>query len=309
MKERPRALEKIHARVCQWLAVVTFGLGQLGQLTARTAMAETKAWARSFVTAVEAGDAGKAMQIVVALTVRSVDEDDVPFDIAEAVFLDRFLGQLAAESSPVRRNQAVRDWLAVHRAIVIQHWAAFGLPMPPRGPEHVATPLPLSEPEPAAVQACIASSGSFVAGGAVHSRGLVVFDFDLTLATKNVGIFDLEDCVNRCFGGAKRVAMLHAMLQDLSDSGIQMVVLTFNSSHTVRKALGPRPGCGLLPLLRGTKTNTETIIGCEDYTHEERSKTKGRGEVFVKSAAINARWVVPGRFQADQILFVVSKNH
>ena len=272
-------------------------------------MGDTNAWARSFVTAVETGDAGKTVQMVIALTVRPVDEDDVPSDIAEAVLLDRVLGQLAAESSPVRRNQTVRDWLAVHRAIVIQHWGAFGLPLPPRGPEHAATPaLPLSEPEPSAAHACTASSGSFVAGGAAHSRGLVVFDFDSTLAAKNVGIFDLEDCVNRCFGGAKRVAMLHAMLQDLSDSGIQMAVLTFNSSHTVSKALGPRPGCGLLALLRGNKTKTETIIGCEDYTHEETSKTKGREEIFVKSAAINTRWVIPGRFQAKQILFVVSQK-
>ena len=70
-----------------------------------------------------------------------------------------------------------------------------------------------------------------------------MFDFDLTLAAKNVGIFDLEDCVNRSFGGAKRVLMLQTMLQSLSDSKVQIVVLTFNSSHTVRKALGPQPGC------------------------------------------------------------------
>ncbi len=270
-------------------------------------MADTEEWARSFVATAQMGDVGKTMQIVVALTVRSAEEEDVPSDIAEAVYLDDLLGQLAGESSPVRRNRMVRDWLAVHHATVVQHWATFGLPLPPRGSEHQAT-LPPPEAEPSPAHTGSSGSGSCVAGGTAHCRGLVVFDFDLTLAAKNVGIFDQEDGVNRSFGGAKRVAMLHAMLQQLADSGIQMTVLTFNSSHTVRKALGPAPGCGLLPLLRGNKSNAETIIGCEDYTHAERSKTKGRGEVCVKSAAINARWVIPGRFKASQILFVVSRT-
>ena len=43
-------------------------------------MVDTAEWAQSFVTAVETGHAGKTMQIVVALTVRSVEEDDVPSD-------------------------------------------------------------------------------------------------------------------------------------------------------------------------------------------------------------------------------------
>ena len=38
--------------------------------------------------------------------------------------------------------------------------------------------------------------------------------------------------------GAKRVAMLQDMLQRLAEGGVEMVVLTFNSNHTVRKALG-----------------------------------------------------------------------
>ena len=262
-------------------------------------MGDSEEWAQGFAAAAEGGDAGKTMQIVRALTIRAVEDDDVPRDIAEAVELDALLVRLAGEGSPVHRNQMVREWLAAYRATVLRHWAALGLPMgPSRDPECEA----MASTRTGGSSGGTCGNGP---GGGARFRGLVVFDFDLTLAAKNVGIFDLEDCVNRSFGGAQRVAMLQAMLQNLSDSGVETVVLTFNSSHTVRKALGPRPGCGLLPLLRGNKTNAETIIGCEDYTEQERSNPKGRAEVFVKSAVINSRWLRPGRFQASQILFVV----
>ena len=278
-------------------------------------MGDTEEWAQAFAAAAEGGDAGKTMQIVTALTIRAVEEDDVPSDIAEAVDLDALLVRLAAESSAVRRNYMVREWLATYRATVVRRWATLHLPMPSRVPECEAMALPVNEPEPEPQPVLTRSGGSGrsscggAPGGVARGRGLVVFDFDLTLAVKNVGIFDLEDCDNRSFGGAQRVAMLRAMLQNLSDSGVETVVLTFNSSHTVRKALGPRPGCGLLPLLRGNKTNAETIIGCEDYTKQERFNSKGRGDVFVKSAVINSRWLRPGRFHASQILFVVSQNN
>lgn len=278
---------------------------------ADTASIYSTGWAQEFIAAAEDGHAGKTMQIVRALTIRSTEDDEVPPEVAEAADLDTLLGSLAGEGSPVGRNRLVREWLAVHRATILVHWAELGLPVPP-----------MNAPEPEAQQAIPSDLRSEAPGlaigggdpgrcggviGVARSRGLVVFDFDLTLAAKNVGIFDLEDCVNRSFGGAKRVAMLQTMLQRLSDSGLEMVVLTFNSSHTVRKALGPRPGCGLLALLRGNKTNAETIIGCEDYTDEERSK-HGRAEMCVKSAVISSRWIKSGLMQASHILFVVRRQ-
>eukprot|EP01046_Picozoa_sp_COSAG06_P088660 COSAG06_NODE_35071_length_465_cov_0.612022_1_plen_92_part_10 len=71
------------------------------------------------------------MQIVRALTVRCADDADIPPDVASAVDLDTLLGRLAAESSPVRRNQLVREWLVAHRATVLEQWVVLGLPLPP----------------------------------------------------------------------------------------------------------------------------------------------------------------------------------
>jgi hypothetical protein len=100
---------------------------------------------------------------------------------------------------------------------------------------------------------------------------------------------------------------LRDMLQRLADGGVETVVLTFNSSHTVQKALGPSPGCGLLALLRGAKTNADTIIGCEDYAAAEKSNFSGRlrEPMPVKSLAINARWRNGvGALPAERVLFV-----
>ena len=37
--------------------------------------------------------------------------------------------------------------------------------------------------------------------------GVAVFDFDKTLTTKHVGMFDLNDTQKRAFGGAARLSM------------------------------------------------------------------------------------------------------
>jgi len=66
----------------------------------------------------------------------------------------------------------------------------------------------------------------------------VVLDFDQTLSTKQVGMFDLSTQVaDRCFGGATRVRLLEQLFRELRDLAIQIVVLTRNSEYTVQKAL------------------------------------------------------------------------
>ena len=62
-------------------------------------------------------------------------------------------------------------------------------------------------------------------------------DFDLTLTTSNVGMFDVADAVRRCFGSAERVAMLRALMQVLESAGVESFVVTRNSAHIVGKAL------------------------------------------------------------------------
>ena len=318
------------------------------------------------------------MQIVRALTVRCADDADIPPDVASAVDLDTLLGRLAAESSPVRRNQLVREWLVAHRATVLEQWVVLGLPLPPA-----------PEPEPELLA---------VGGGPLprRDRGLAVFDFDLTLAAKNVGIFDLEECTSRCFGGAfnrRHGQALHLktvlFYRDKSSSGDHSDCLFFEtircearrhaarhaatagggwrrdgrpdiqlkphcaqgawylisnqttiSTASPRKVLktagwftkassrqaqqhesycrypicsnvsGPRPGCGLLPLLRGSKTNAETVIGCEDYTEAESRKQPGGGggggAMRVKSSAINRRWLATcAGLDPSRVIFVV----
>jgi hypothetical protein len=41
----------------------------------------------------------------------------------------------------------------------------------------------------------------------VCAAGVAVFDFDKTLTTKHVGMFDLNDAQKRAFGGAARLSM------------------------------------------------------------------------------------------------------
>jgi len=68
---------------------------------------------------------------------------------------------------------------------------------------------------------------------------LVVFDFDLTLASMNVGYFDAggSNVVDRCFGGKERVAMLENMLQSVKDRGCTLAVVSQNSKATIKKCM------------------------------------------------------------------------
>ena len=96
---------------------------------------------------------------------------------------------------------------------------------------------------------------------ATQSRGggsiVAVFDFDQTLASIQVGIFDVNSS-DRVFGGAARTQIIINMIAALRAAGAEVHIVTRNSVHVVRKALGPRPGINVLGLVG-------SILGREDY--------------------------------------------
>lgn len=65
---------------------------------------------------------------------------------------------------------------------------------------------------------------------------VAVFDFDLTLASMHVGIFDAGNR-DRVFGTPQRLAMLKGMLEQAEAAGVPCHIVTRNSEHNVRKAL------------------------------------------------------------------------
>jgi hypothetical protein len=90
-----------------------------------------------------------------------------------------------------------------------------------------------------------------------YGAAVAVFDFDQTLAAIHVGIFDVNSS-DRVFGGAARTQMIVSMLAALRAAGSDVHVVTRNSVHVCRKALGPPPGINVLGLLG-------SILGREDY--------------------------------------------
>jgi len=77
---------------------------------------------------------------------------------------------------------------------------------------------------------------------------VAVFDFDRTLSTKHVGVFDLnssstinghanDEVSEKVFGGPARVSMLHHMCGTLESAGVNVHVVSRNSAYVVKKAL------------------------------------------------------------------------
>eukprot|EP00961_Rhodomonas_salina_P083745 1125372-Rhodomonas_salina.2 len=87
---------------------------------------------------------------------------------------------------------------------------------------------------------------------------VVVFDFDSTLASCEVGIFSLKDATNLAFGGHDRVEMLRNLLESLHRRGIKLVIVSYNSKHVIEKVCcavafcicGAMPGSDMLAIRR-----------------------------------------------------------
>ena len=97
--------------------------------------------------------------------------------------------------------------------------------------------------------------------GADSRQGLVVFDFDKTLAIVEAGTFLLGDhtmVAKRVFGGVGRVEMLREMLEHLRSEGFALAVISYNSEHNIIKALQNRK-VGLLRYF-GKVLGRETVM-------------------------------------------------
>ncbi|KAK3257740.1 hypothetical protein CYMTET_33181 [Cymbomonas tetramitiformis] len=66
----------------------------------------------------------------------------------------------------------------------------------------------------------------------------IIFDFDKTLTTEEVGMFEINtDIGNKIFGGEERARMLTTLLTYLNDNGIYTFIASRNSRHVITKAL------------------------------------------------------------------------
>ena len=243
-------------------------------------------WKREFVSEVGEGHASKTMQLVKAILALPADS---------SIIIELGLQSLRAELSdhrctPPQRNRALRDWLqqSANRQQarwdeLTSRWDELGFPSPP--------------PPPPSPSCC------------------VIFDFDGTLATCDVGWQHMEDPASRAFGGWERVALLRHMLERLAALGAQVSILSFNSSHTIRKTLDK---LDLLSLIRGEhagRTDQDCVIGCEDYnrhtaTSKRAAAVAGKGEIS-KSTEINSRWMVTTTEESlpsDSVLSSSSQN-
>lgn len=210
--------------------------------------AQEDAWIRAFTAEVENGHAGRTLELVVAVQGKSRGVTDTTVKIGQ------LCSSLDRESSAAGRNRLLRRWLADNREGVLGSWTSLGFPAPPRS-QSGAKALDLGEHRVAA------TSAPRHAACSSRYAGVAVFDFDQTLTTRHVGVFeDLSQARDRSFGGSQRVQMLCSMMSQLKGYGAAVVVVTRNSRHVVQQAL---ERVGLLQYI-----TDGIILGFEDYDDE-----------------------------------------
>eukprot|EP00927_Polykrikos_kofoidii_P075410 TRINITY_DN71591_c0_g1_i1.p1 TRINITY_DN71591_c0_g1~~TRINITY_DN71591_c0_g1_i1.p1 ORF type:complete len:366 (+),score=54.59 TRINITY_DN71591_c0_g1_i1:64-1098(+) len=270
-------------------------------------------WILAFVADVEAGHAGRTMALVEAI------RDGKPTsDASVRLGVDALKRDLDSERSAAARNRLLRRWLTTRKLDVISNWPSIGFPPSPHlvgealAEEACVRSLPrprtLTTPSDVGTNSRhgdhVRTGGSqshsqgtgcaglsrFVGQGArsndaCNSTGIVVFDFDQTLTTKHVSVFeDMDRIVDRGFGGTERLAMLGNMLTEITTRGIAITVVTRNSRHVVRKVLNH---VGLLRFV-----TDDFIFGFEDYEDE-----------VPKSHVVRSR-IVAALGSEDDVLFV-----
>ena len=125
-----------------------------------------------------------------------------------------------------------------------------------------------------------------------------MFDFDRTLTTKHVGVFDLNSssCINghsnddvaeKVFGGSGRVSMLHHMLETL-EARAPSSTCERNSAYVVKKALA---AVGL--------TYIQSVIG-DDELQETPHRLDPKSEIIRKRLLGEAA----GQADGPHLLFV-----
>jgi len=248
-------------------------------------MGDGEAWIHRFLSEVEAGHSAKTLQLVAAVCCKGGDGHGPPrTGAASALGLEQLRSTLESEGSAAARNRIFRRWLAEHRDDVVASWLALGFPAPPPcqgqrasklGPRVHSLdlrpdPLPsLTDLAPAAaapVQQSLQRAGAEICNQQrpKGSRlvgdiaGVAVFDFDQTLTCRHVGVFeDLGQVLQRSFGGPDRMEFLRHMFDRLRTCRITIVVVTRNSAHVVKQAMGR---VGLLPYVQDG-----FIFGFEHY--------------------------------------------
>jgi len=125
-----------------------------------------------------------------------------------------------------------------------------------------------------------------------------VFDFDRTLAAIEVGQFDLTSSslpqrVARVFGSAGRLSMLVEFLRELKGRGVRLSVLSYNSSHIIRKAFTycEPEFLKLFGAIKGFEDVATNQIGMPVSKGESLGAMIGRGErvIFVDDSSRNIR--------------------
>lgn len=177
--------------------------------------------------------------------------------------LEQLRMQLNQESSAAGRNRLFRRWLTQHGEAVVAAWEELGFPPAPAAeaePVEAAAVAAAAEPAASAAAAPLPPTGGSHSRGS-HFVGVAVFDFDQTITTRHVGVFeDLNQFCERSLGGADRLAMLRAMFAGLRERGVAVAVVTRNSRRLVKQALDR---AGLLSfLVQGL------LFGFEDYDDE-----------------------------------------
>eukprot|EP00658_Telonema_sp_P-2_P004997 TRINITY_DN11875_c0_g16_i1.p1 TRINITY_DN11875_c0_g16~~TRINITY_DN11875_c0_g16_i1.p1 ORF type:complete len:235 (-),score=44.45 TRINITY_DN11875_c0_g16_i1:201-905(-) len=112
----------------------------------------------------------------------------------------------------------------------------------------------------------------------------VVWDFDMTLSCKQVGMMDVSSAsvvAERCFGGNSRVQMIHGLWSELTGAGVLHYVVTRNSEYIVKKALA---AVGL---------EVEGVVGDEKF-----------GMDVPKSGVMEQVVLRPNGWESSEILFV-----
>jgi len=208
--------------------------------------------------------------------------DDVPDYMVCAITSQVFRDPVVCQDGNTYEREAVERWLETHNTSPM-HGAI--LPnnslVPNLALRHQIEHTALTNSRSGvAVDTPTGPSGSTTRHG--NPKRCAVLDFDNTVSTKQVGVFDLSAQVaDRCFGGALRVQQIKRLLEELLARNVAIVVLTRNSAHTVRKALS---AVGLV---------VSEIIGNEKFEMD-----------VPKSVIIQQAVMEPHGFGAQDLVFV-----
>jgi sugar/nucleoside kinase (ribokinase family) len=147
----------------------------------------------------------------------------------------------------------------------------------------VASAVPVPTKAPQSFQTSSRTSSRTSSISSITAKH-VILDFDRTLATIEVGTYDLTSSskgaiINRVFGSASRLSSIKDMLATLKDGGVKLTILSYNSSHTIRKAFSYTDP-SLLKMF-------DCILGFEDVETNQIGLPVGKGAAIKSFLAHN----------------------